>query len=48
MWLQLIFSNLEVRFFPLSEGVENEGLGGVCESELEIHLPASEISLAPN
>ena len=49
MWLQLIFSNLEVRFFfRYLRGQENEGLGGVCESELETPLPASEISLAPN
>ena len=39
--------NLEVHAFRYPRGYENEGLGWVCESELET-LPGSEISLAPN
>ena len=35
-------------FSIIREGYENEGLGEVCESELETPLPSSEISLAPN
>ena len=34
VWLQLIFSKFEVRFFLYLRGYENEGFGGVCESEL--------------
>ena len=34
IWLQLIFSNLDVRFFRYLRGYEDKGLGGVRKSEL--------------
>ena len=48
IWLRLIFSYFEVHVVRYLRGYENEGLGGVCESELETPLAASGISLAPN
>ena len=33
IWLQLIFFNLEVHVVRYQREYENEGLGGVCESE---------------
>ena len=50
IWLQwnIFCFNLEVHTFRYPRGYENEGLGGVCESELESPSPALEMSIAPN
>ena len=40
--------NLEVHAFRYPRGYENEGLGGVCDCELETPSPVLEMSLTPN
>ena len=40
--------NLEVHAFRYPRGYENEGFGGVCESEIGNPLASVEMSLAPN
>ena len=47
MWNIFCF-NLEVHAFRYLRGYENEGLGGVCESEIGNPLTNVEMSLAPN
>ena len=46
--VKYICFNLEVRAFRYPRGLENEGLGGVCESEIGNPLDSVEMSLTPN
>ena len=50
IWLQwnIFCFNLEVHAFRYPRGYENEGLGGVCESEIGNPLASVEMSLAQN